>query len=137
MGREVGVGVMEPLPTVFDMLQYFGTIVPSIENLWPSQQDEVQSNLSLRTLLYYGQFVWFQKCPKSYIPYLYNTDTSVKREIGSVPLVFVLKRFDCIFYGGVALLEVCDVTNNDRHLGRHLVFYQELEVRLKPQEIQA
>jgi len=33
--------------------------------------------------------------PKSYIPYLYNTDTSVKRTIGAVPLVFVLKRFDC------------------------------------------
>ena len=31
----------------------------------------------------------------------------------------------------VALLEVCDVTNNDRHLG----FYQELEIGLKPQEI--
>ena len=31
----------------------------------------------------------------------------------------------------VALLEACDVTNNDRHLG----FYQELEIRLKPREI--
>ena len=34
--------------------------------------------------------------PKSYIPNLYNTDTSVKRTLGSVPLVVVLKRFDCI-----------------------------------------
>ena len=33
---------------------------------------------------------------KSYIPYLYNTDTSVKQTLGSVPLVSVLKRFDCI-----------------------------------------
>ena len=33
--------------------------------------------------------------PKSYIPYLYNADTSVKWTIGAVPLVFVLKRFDC------------------------------------------
>ena len=32
----------------------------------------------------------------------------------------------------VALLEACDVTNNGRHLGRHLGFYQELEIRLKP-----
>ena len=34
----------------------------------------------------------------SYIPYLYNTDTSVKRTlvIGSVPLVSVLIRIDCI-----------------------------------------
>jgi len=28
----------------------------------------------------------------------------------------------------VALLEACDVTNNGRHLG----FYQEVEIRLKP-----
>ena len=28
-----------------------------------------------------------------------------------------------------------DVANNGRHLGLHLVFYQELEIRLKPQEI--
>ena len=56
----------------------------------------IQSNLSLRTPLFYGQFVWSQKCQKSYIPYLYNTDTSVKRTLGSVPLVSVLKRFDCI-----------------------------------------
>ncbi|CAH3046508.1 unnamed protein product [Porites lobata] len=31
----------------------------------------------------------------------------------------------------VALLEACDVTNNGRHLGRHIGFYQELEIRLK------
>ena len=31
----------------------------------------------------------------------------------------------------VALLETCDVTNN----GRHLVFYQELEITLKPLEM--
>ena len=35
----------------------------------------------------------------------------------------------------VALLEACDVTNNGRHLGRHLGFYQELEIRLKQREI--
>ena len=35
----------------------------------------------------------------------------------------------------VALLEACDITNNDRHLGRHLGFYQELEIRLKQREI--
>ena len=35
----------------------------------------------------------------------------------------------------VALLENCDVTNNGRHLGRHLGFYQELEIRLKPREM--
>ena len=35
----------------------------------------------------------------------------------------------------VALLEACDVTNNGRHLGRHLGFYQELEIRLKPAEM--
>ena len=31
----------------------------------------------------------------------------------------------------VALLEACDVSNNGRHLG----FYQDLEIRLKPQEM--
>ena len=31
----------------------------------------------------------------------------------------------------VALLGSCDVTNNSRHLG----FYQELEIRLKPREM--
>ena len=35
----------------------------------------------------------------------------------------------------VALLEACDVTNNGRLLSRHLGFYQELEIRLKPQEM--
>ena len=35
----------------------------------------------------------------------------------------------------LALLEACDVTNNCRHLGRHLEFNQELEIRLKPREM--
>ena len=35
----------------------------------------------------------------------------------------------------VALLEACDVTNNGRHLDRHLGFYQELEIRLKQREM--
>ena len=35
----------------------------------------------------------------------------------------------------VRLLEACDNTNNSRHLGRHLRFYQELKIRLKPREI--
>ena len=34
-------------------------------------------------------------------------------------------------FGVVALLEACDVTNNGRHLG----FYQGLEIRLKTREI--
>ena len=33
---------------------------------------------------------------KPHIPYLYNTDTSVKRTLGSVPLVSVLKSFYCM-----------------------------------------
>ena len=32
----------------------------------------------------------------SYTAYLYNTDTSVKWTLGSVPLMSVLKRFDCM-----------------------------------------
>ena len=35
----------------------------------------------------------------------------------------------------VLLLRACDVTNNDCHLGHHLGFYQELQVRLKPREM--
>ena len=35
----------------------------------------------------------------------------------------------------VALLEACDVTNSGGNLGRHLGFYQELEIRLKPREM--
>ena len=35
----------------------------------------------------------------------------------------------------VALLEAWDLSNNGRHIGRHLGFYQELEIRLKPREI--
>jgi len=35
----------------------------------------------------------------------------------------------------VALLEACRVTNNGRHRGRHLGFYQELEIRFKPREM--
>ena len=31
----------------------------------------------------------------------------------------------------VVLLETCDVANNGRHLGRHIGFYKELEIRLK------
>jgi len=32
----------------------------------------------------------------------------------------------------VVLLKACDVINNGRHLGRHLGFYQDLDIRLKP-----
>ena len=32
---------MEPLPRVFHMLEYFETILPSVESLRCSQQDEV------------------------------------------------------------------------------------------------
>ena len=35
----------------------------------------------------------------------------------------------------VALLEACDVTNNRRHLGCNLAFYQELGIRLKLREM--
>ena len=43
-------------------------------------------SVRIRTPLYYGQFVWSQKCQKSYIPYLYNTDTSVKRTLGALSI---------------------------------------------------
>ena len=71
---------MEPLPGVFDMSQYFETILPL-----------------------------------------------VKAFDG-------LKKMRCIL-GVLALLKAYDVTKNGFHLGRHLGFYQELEIRLKPQEM--
>ena len=60
---------------------------------WSKVQSIIRYTSIIRTPLYYRQFVWSQKCQKYFIPYLYNTDTSVKRTLGSVPLVSVL-------YGG-------------------------------------
>jgi len=70
---------MEPLPRVFDMLQYLEAILPSVENLWSSQQDEVY------------------------------------------------------FIGGGATGGLW--RPQQWSLGRHLGFYQDLEIRLKPQEM--
>ena len=36
-----GCWLMEPLLRIFDMLPYLETILPSVEWLWSSQQDEV------------------------------------------------------------------------------------------------
>ena len=69
---------MEPLPAVFDMLQYFEMILPLVESL----------NDLLNKMRY---ILWV-----------------------------------------VVLMEACVITNNGCHLGRHLGFYQELEIRLKP-----
>ena len=51
------------------------------------------------------------------------------------------KTFDLLnkvryILGMVAMLEASDVTNNGRHFGRHLGFYQGLEIRLKLREIE-
>ena len=46
----------------------------------------------------------------------------------------LLNKLRYIFWV-VALLEACDVINNGRHLGHHLGFYQDLEIRLKPREM--
>ena len=35
----------------------------------------------------------------------------------------------------MAMLGSCKVTNNGPHLGHHLVFYEELEIKLKPRKI--
>ena len=40
-GTGGGGVVLEPLPRVFDMLQYFETIFASVESLWSSLQVEV------------------------------------------------------------------------------------------------
>ena len=64
----------------------------------PDQTKQIQSNFSLRTPLHYRQFVWSQERQKSYLLYLYHMDTSVKRTLGFVPLVSLLKRFDCTHF---------------------------------------
>ena len=69
---------MEPLPGVFDTLQYFKTISPLVESL----ESELLNKMR-----------------------------------------YILRV--------VVLLVPCDVTNN----GRHLEFYQEVEIRLKPREM--
>ena len=56
-------GVMEPLLRVFDLLQYFETILPSVESLWSSQKDEVY---------FIGggaiEGLWrHQQCPRSWV----------------------------------------------------------------------
>ena len=56
-----------------------------------------------------------------YVAVLWNDFT-----FSGKPLIF-LTRWG-IFY--------CDFSNHGRHLGRHLGFYQELEIRLKPREMQ-
>ena len=58
------------------------------------------------------------------------------RYVAVFPNDFTWKAFDLLnkmryILWVVALLEVCDATNNGRHLG----FYQGLEIRLKPREM--
>ena len=76
----------------------------------------IQSNFSLQTPLYYRQFIWSQKCQKSYILYLYNTDTFLKRTLGSVPLVSVLKRFNCSYF------EIMRAYSSEGNYGSRLCF---------------
>ena len=54
------------------------------------------------------------------------------------PRVFdMLQYFETMkaFNGGIAGGGGCDVINNGHHLGCLLGFYQELEIRIKPQEM--
>ena len=44
------------------------------------------------------------------------------------------KSIICFFFEH-NLPKPSDATNNGHHLGRHLGFYQELEIRLKPREM--
>ena len=41
LGRTTIVQGGGGVPRIFDMLQYFETILPSVESLWSSQHDEV------------------------------------------------------------------------------------------------
>ena len=53
----------------------------------------------IRTPLFYGQFTWSLRDRNPYKAYLSKTDTSIIRTLIPVPLVSVIKRFDCISYG--------------------------------------
>ena len=56
----------------------------------------MQWNISLRIPLYYGQFTWSLRDWDTYKAYFSKTDTSIIRTLISVPLVSVIKRFDCL-----------------------------------------
>ena len=58
-------------------------------------QKTMQSNLSLRTPLHYGQFTWSPRDWNPYKAYFSKTDTSIIRRLIPVPLMSVIKRFDC------------------------------------------
>ena len=49
----------------------------------------------IRTPLYYGQFTWSPRDRNPYKAYLSKTDTSIIRTLIPVPLVSVIKSFDC------------------------------------------
>ena len=59
--------------------------------------------------------------------FIQNFEPARRLNFGTVQAVFKMRYILWV----VALLEVCDITNNGRHLGRHLGFYQELEIKLK------
>ena len=52
----------------------------------------------IRTPLYYGQFTWSLRDRNPYKAYFSKTDTSIMRTLIPVPLVSLIKRFDCTFY---------------------------------------
>ena len=59
----------------------------------------------LRTSLYYGQFVWSQKCQNSYISYLYTTDTSLLRTIRLVPEMPKFIHSLPLYYGHLSITD--------------------------------
>ena len=70
----------------------------------------------------------------SHLDFVWVTIRRYSRRLrGLIVKYYAVESF--IFYGGKARNEAFDVTNNSRHLGRHLGFYQDLEIRLKPREI--
>ena len=63
-------------------------------------RNRVQWNLSLRTLLYYGQFTWSLSDQNPYKAYSTSLKRSpIVRTLIPVPLVSVKKRFDCSYQG--------------------------------------
>ena len=71
-----------------------------------------------------GPLPWIRHCPSS--EFLICCSIS-KRFCLHWKAFDLLNKMRYILWT-VALLEACDVTDNGRHLGRHLGFYQELEI---------
>ena len=79
------------LSCIFSVCNYPSPSIKVTNRLSRDRKKLIQSNLSLRTPLYFDSSF----APRNTKNHTFS-DTSVKRTLGSVPLFSVLKRLDCI-----------------------------------------